>query len=149
MLPQIQRLINDLRQIDESEHRCSKANPMRVLIVEDDLNDALLMQMALENAGCLVDVAMNGRKAIDIIKSDPDKYCVMFLDIGLPQVDGISVLIETRKVTRSIHVVIVTGGDRLNEIPEDSYFAVIRKPLGDILAVEIVQKTSKMTRDAG
>lgn len=142
ILPSIRSLICDLKSIEDGTCACPKG-VMRVLLVEDDYNDELLMRRTLEECGCVVDVATNGRMALHRIQEDPNRYCVMFLDIGLPVIDGISVLIETRKITKSIHIVIVTGGNRLIEIPEDSYFAVIRKPLNDNLVIEIMNKTAR------
>ena len=63
---------------------------MRVLLVEDD--PTLLAQLAdgVRSAGYAVDLARNGVDAH--FMGDTEPYDAVVLDLGLPQLDGLSVL---------------------------------------------------------
>ncbi len=59
---------------------------LSVLIVEDDLDIAMLMKITLEKAGYDVDVANNGESGADLVEQK--KYAIALLDIMLPGIDG-------------------------------------------------------------
>jgi two-component system, sensor histidine kinase len=61
----------------------------RVLVVEDNVDSALSMKMLLEMFGHTVECAIDGYAALDLApRWRPD---VVFVDIGLPGIDGIEV----------------------------------------------------------
>jgi CheY-like chemotaxis protein len=45
--------------------------------------------MMLTKAGYRVDVAHNGREAVDMLTTDPDRFDLVFMDIQMPKMDGI------------------------------------------------------------
>jgi DNA-binding response OmpR family regulator len=68
----------------------------RVLIVEDEADLAWVEQFNLENEGYEVQVALEGRSAIEAIESfAPD---ILVLDVMLPHVDGWSVLARAQEL---------------------------------------------------
>src|ERR1051326_1316516 len=71
---------------------------MRILVVEDERRIADFVSRGLESAGYAVDVANTGTHAIDMIHAT--EYDLMILDLGLPDMAGLSVLqkIGNRKV---------------------------------------------------
>ncbi|MEF8721950.1 response regulator transcription factor [Candidatus Accumulibacter phosphatis] len=82
---------------------------MRILIVEDE---ALLQKQladALRTAGYAVDTASNGVDAHHL--GDSASYDAIVLDLGLPQLDGISVLKKWRAAGRAMPVLILTARD--------------------------------------
>ena len=86
---------------------------MRVLLVEDD--PALLAQLAdgVRSAGYAVDQARNGIDAH--FMGDTEPYDAVVLDLGLPQLDGISVLRKWRSAARNMPVLILTARDGWHE----------------------------------
>lgn len=86
---------------------------MRVLLVEDD--PALLAQLAdgVRSAGYAVDLARNGIDAH--FMGDTEPYDAVVLDLGLPQLDGISVLRKWRNTARNMPVLILTARDGWHE----------------------------------
>jgi len=67
----------------------------RVLLVEDDQIAKLVEQDILkEKFGCLLDIASNGNAAIRISKNK--KYDLIFMDLGLPDMDGKKLTIYLR-----------------------------------------------------
>ncbi|TCD14130.1 response regulator transcription factor [Oricola cellulosilytica] len=86
---------------------------MRILVVEDDisLNDQL--RSALEDAGYVVDAANDGEEGHFL--GDTEPYDCVILDIGLPVMDGISVLQRWREDGRAMPVLILTARDRWSD----------------------------------
>ena len=63
---------------------------MRVLIVEDEPDLARQLKTALSDAGYAVDHAPDGEEAAFL--GDTEPYDAIVLDLGLPKIDGVSVL---------------------------------------------------------
>ena len=71
---------------------------MRILVIEDDPNLNNQIKLSLEDSGYSVDVAMDGEEGHFL--GDTEPYDAVVLDLGLPKVDGISVLEKWRKEKR-------------------------------------------------
>jgi CheY-like chemotaxis protein len=88
------------------------AKPLRVLIVEDNVDSAHILKTLLEYHGYQVSVAYNGPAGVSTAKSErPD---VVLCDIGLPGMDGYAVAGALRQSpeTVSAHLIAVTGYGR-------------------------------------
>ena len=86
---------------------------MRVLVVEDDVNLNRQIKDALNDADYVVDVAFDGEEGHFL--GDTEPYDVVILDIGLPQMDGLSVLESWRRDGRDMPVLILTARDRWSD----------------------------------
>ena len=86
---------------------------MRVLVVEDDTNLNRQLKEALTEAGYAVDVAFDGEEGHFL--GDTEPYDAIVLDIGLPQMDGLSVLEEWRRAGRTTPVLLLTARDRWSD----------------------------------
>jgi two-component system, OmpR family, response regulator len=86
---------------------------MRVLVVEDDADLARQLQAGLQDAGYAVDVASDGEEGHHL--GDTEPYDAVILDLGLPVVDGLSVLERWRRDGRAMPVLILTARDRWSE----------------------------------
>jgi two-component system OmpR family response regulator len=86
---------------------------MRLLVVEDD--DALRGQLtgALKDAGYAVDAAGDGEEGHFL--GDTEPYDAVVLDLGLPGLDGITILTRWRTDGRNMPVLILTARDRWRE----------------------------------
>jgi DNA-binding response OmpR family regulator len=80
---------------------------MRVLLVEDDRRIAADVKAALEAAGYLVEMSRDGEDAW--FKGDTEDYGAIVLDLGLPGMDGLSVLKRWRANGRQMPVLILTA----------------------------------------
>lgn len=80
---------------------------MRLLLVEDDPDVGADLVDALTGAGFLVDHAVEGEDAW--FKGDVEDYAVAILDLGLPRLDGLTVLKRWRAAGRSFPVIILTA----------------------------------------
>jgi two-component system OmpR family response regulator len=86
---------------------------MRILVVEDDANLNRQIKEALTEAGYAVDVAFDGEEGHFL--GDTEPYDAVVLDIGLPQMDGLSVLEEWRRAGRTMPVLLLTARDRWSD----------------------------------
>jgi two-component system OmpR family response regulator len=86
---------------------------MRVLVVEDDKNLNRQIKDALTEAGYAVDVAFDGEEGHFL--GDTEPYDAVVLDIGLPQMDGLSVLEEWRRAGKTMPVLLLTARDRWSD----------------------------------
>jgi two-component system OmpR family response regulator len=86
---------------------------MRILVVEDEPALALRIQQALEAAGFAVDVAYDGEEGGHL--GETETYDAIVLDLGLPKLDGVSVLRRWRETGRSTPVLILTARGRWSE----------------------------------
>jgi two-component system OmpR family response regulator len=86
---------------------------MRILVVEDDANLNRQIKAALIEAGYAVDVAFDGEEGHFL--GDTEPYDAVVLDIGLPRMDGLSVLEEWRRAGRDMPVLLLTARDRWSD----------------------------------
>ena len=86
---------------------------MRVLIVEDDPDLGRQLSEALGDAGYAVDYAANGEEGHFL--GDTEPYDAVVLDLGLPVIDGISVLQKWRSDGKTFPVLILTARDQWSE----------------------------------
>lgn len=80
---------------------------MRALLVEDDPDVGADVADALRAAGFVVDVCTNGEDAW--FKGDVEDYQIAVLDLGLPRLDGLSVLRRWRTAGRDFPVLILSA----------------------------------------
>src|SRR5258706_12369778 len=82
---------------------------MRILVVEDDKDLQRLLKKSLSEAGYVVDVAADGEEGHFL--GDTEPYDAVVLDLGLPKIDGVTVLERWRKAGRKMPVLILTARD--------------------------------------
>ena len=82
---------------------------MRVLIVEDEPNLGRQLRSTLEGAGYAVDLATDGEDGHYL--GSTEDYDAIVLDLGLPEVDGLTVLDRWRKEGRKMPVLVLTARD--------------------------------------
>ena len=80
---------------------------MRVLVVEDELSLSKQLARALSDAGYAVDCAADGEKA-DFLARTED-YDAMVLDLGLPKIDGLTILRGWRSSGLTVPVLVLTA----------------------------------------
>ncbi|MDX2320961.1 MAG: response regulator transcription factor [Moritella sp.] len=110
---------------------------MKVLIVEDEPQLAQQMQRQLTAQGFIVDCAYDGEEAH--FMGSTETYDAVVLDLGLPKIDGLTVLKKWRAENLTMPVIILTARSLLHEKIEglnagaDDYLA---KPfqMGELVA---------------
>ena len=86
---------------------------MRLLVVEDEPVLAAQLAEALREAGYAVDCAEDGETGLFLGETEP--YDAVVLDLGLPVLDGLTVLKRWREAGHSMPVLILTARDRWSD----------------------------------
>ena len=109
----------------------------RILLVEDNKADALLIQEALRQVGCdhVVEHVDDGEQALARLRAAGERPDLVLLDLNLPRKDGREVLAEVKADPElsAIPVIVLTT----SSAPKDIAFAYrhhansyVRKPIG-------------------
>ncbi|NOZ41932.1 MAG: response regulator transcription factor [Alphaproteobacteria bacterium] len=86
---------------------------MRLLLIEDDPDLSRQMKLVLESDGYAVDTAADGEDGHFL--GEAENYDAIVLDLGLPLMDGLSVLSRWRKQGIATPVLILTARDGWSE----------------------------------
>ena len=80
---------------------------MRILVVEDEASLAQQLSAALTGAGYAVDCASDGERADFLVRTEA--YDAIVLDLGLPRIDGLTVLSGWRRSSVAVPVLVLTA----------------------------------------
>jgi len=86
---------------------------MRILLAEDDKDLSRQLKLALADAGYVVDHAPDGEEAHYLGANEP--YDAVILDLGLPKIDGVSILERWRREGMAVPVLILTARSAWSE----------------------------------
>jgi CheY-like chemotaxis protein len=98
----------DTRDIAEEQ----PAGLLRVLLVDDSIENRELMRLLLSRQSLLIDEASNGREAVDLFEQN--EYALILMDIQMPIMDGYTATrmmrrIEERRILRHTPIVALTA----------------------------------------
>jgi len=102
----------------------------RILIVDDELSICEVLSIALRKEGYDVETETSPRKALDQYKADP--FDLVIQDLKMPEMDGLELLREIKKVRDDALVVVMTAyssWDRAVEAMRLGAFHYLNKPL--------------------
>jgi len=88
----------------------------RILIVDDEPDVGKFFQKILSEEGYRVMSATSGPEALSIIKKIKPE--IIFLDIKMPEMDGMETFRRIRKISKKIVVIIITGYGSLKTAKE-------------------------------
>ncbi|KAI4595731.1 kinase-regulated stress-responsive transcription factor skn7 [Pestalotiopsis sp. 9143b] len=96
------------------------AKKPRILLVEDDRICSRIGSKFLANFDCGVEVARDGLEAVHKINANPNWFDLIFMDIVMPQLDGVSATAMIREVNPRIPIIAMTSN--INQQDLDMYF---------------------------
>ena len=102
-----QRTRQPSRPSSETRAAAPPAGRPRVLVADDEASVRDLLSKTLALAEYDVDVAADGRTAVERLRILP--YDLLITDLRMPGVDGLSVIREARRLKADIPVIIITG----------------------------------------
>jgi two-component system cell cycle response regulator len=91
-------------------------SPGTILVVDDDLLNRILLSTNLREDGYTVELAENGRQALEMLGAQP--FDVVLLDLLMPEMDGYQVLEQMKAdgTWRNIPVIVVSSLDEMESI---------------------------------
>src|SRR4051812_27181181 len=106
----------------------------RILVVDDNEDMRLTMKLLLEHEGYQVELAANGREALDVQRVRPAR--VLVTDLFMPDADGFETIERFRKEFPEVGIIAMSGGgsspvlrtDHLPVANEIGAHATLRKP---------------------
>jgi excisionase family DNA binding protein len=122
----------DKKEIDSWLHQNRPGRLLHILVIDDEPVIGQLFTDSLEKGNYQVTVTLSGLEAAELIANR--HFDLIFLDLVMPELDGVEVFKRTREVDRYIPVVIITGypdSDLMNRALEYGPFTVMKKPFTD------------------
>lgn len=86
---------------------------MKVLLIEDEKTLAYEVEAFLKKAFYICDLAHNARKGLEMLGVNP--YDFVLLDLGLPDLDGLKVLQEAKKLNPDAAYIILTARGNIED----------------------------------
>lgn len=116
----------------------------KVLVVDDDKVLQQSVRQALEYHHFAVDVADNGKEAVNRVYGQ--KYDLVVMDVNMPEMDGIQALVEIKKHDPSVIVLILTAysnvTDAVKAVKEGAY-NYLEKPISAENLVALIKRALK------
>jgi DNA-binding response OmpR family regulator len=109
------------------------ASGQTILLIEDEQTLRLASAMLLEKRGFSVIAAEGGSAGINLFRSQPDNIDVVLLDMSLPDITGVQVFREIRRLKPDARILMTSAYNREKvqadfKIEEQELFQFIRKP---------------------
>lgn len=86
-----------------------------ILLAEDNQTNQEVIVGLLEHAGIFIDIAQNGREALERFQADPNRYELILMDIQMPVMDGYEATQKIRQINPDIPIIALTA----NAMKED------------------------------
>lgn len=125
---------------NEKTSRKNVASSNKVLLMEDDALTQAKEKQYLEKCGCTVDAVSLGIDAINLIKKN--KYQAVFLDITVPDIDGLEVMKIIKTIDPEVAVVAITShvsSHNQEYFQDEGFDAVLTKPVNQKKLKDVVE----------
>ncbi len=119
----------------------------KILIVDDELVVIKSAERVLKSEGYSVEGALGGREAI--MKIGQENYDLVFTDLKMPEVDGITLIRWIKKMKPSVGIVIITGypsQDTIKEALELGIIDYVPKPFTPSVLLDVTERAVEWTR---
>lgn len=147
-------LLDDERDVSATIPSLPKSNErmnsetgknISILLVEDDVIASKVMTALLTKLGCLVKLASNGKQAL--LEAKSGKIDLIFLDIGLPDINGIDVAKQIRRCQNSLTPIIAVtahlDADQKDKCLQVGMNSFLQKPISQEIVVAILHQFIK------
>ena len=116
----------------------------QILIADDDPGIVRLLKLLVERQGFLVDIARDGREAIE--KIEKGSYVLMLLDLQMPRFNGFDVVEYIAQLPKRPVVLVITAlpVSQLANLDPHVVHAIIRKPFDVELLASIISSAAGM-----
>ena len=122
----------------------------RILVADDEESMRWVLSKALKRKGFIVDLAQDGRQALELIKDNC--YDLAILDIKMPGISGLDLLDKVRELKSDLLVVIMTAEASMKnavEAMKRGAYDYITKPFDLDVIDAIIEKVARARDIAG
>lgn len=119
----------------------------KILIVDDELVVIKSAERVLKSEGYSVEGALGGREAI--LKLGQDSFDLVFTDLKMPEVDGITLIRWIKKTKPDVGIVIITGypsQDTIKEALELGIIDYVPKPFTPSVLLDVTERAVEWTK---
>lgn len=112
----------------------------RILVVDDNAFILKIQTAIIEKAGATVEQANSGARALELIKSN--NFDCVFMDMQMPEKDGVQTTKEIRAFNHLIPIFAVTGNEDDDDIQscfDAGMNGVLQKPLNTDKVIEAIR----------
>lgn len=117
-----------------------------ILIVDDDLDLTRVTEYPLAQHGFHVLTALNGATALDYLKNQAIE--VVLLDLGLPDMNGRTLLRKIKQEWPSIKVIIITGHEDVESYIDTIQHGAFDYLIKPVLPRELIKVIEKVLHEA-
>jgi DNA-binding NtrC family response regulator len=149
----VRKIIHKPIRIDQLVELITEtAGSQPILVIDDDEDICATLTRVLKTQGHTVLTAGSGEEAISIARK---RDCqIAFIDIKLPNIDGMETLLRLKEVNPDLLTVMMTGfrnevKDALEKAQANSVVTCLYKPFDPSEAVDLVKKISKKSNRTG
>ncbi len=138
-------ITNSMIPTDTGIHKTRHINPKRplnILVAEDSKANQMVVKLLLEKQGHQVEIADNGKDAINCVKSGAH-YDLILMDMSMPVLDGLKATRQLRESGCTLPIVALTA----NAMVEDRERCIksgmddfITKPVRAVMLAELLEK---------
>lgn len=120
---------------------------IKIIAVDDDPVTCSILTRILSRYGCIYEIIRNGSEAIQKLKDS--KYDLLITDLKMPDVDGITLLKESKRINPDTPVIMITGFSTVEsavEAMKSGAYDYIRKPIDPDELLLIIERALENKR---
>jgi PAS domain S-box-containing protein len=108
------------------EMKIHHGNGEKILIVDDELYFLELVYENLKTLGYNARAVQRSTEALDLIQTGPNEYDLLITDQTMPEMTGVQLIEEVRKINRTIPIILCTGFSEVVTEDSASYYGINR-----------------------
>lgn len=116
---------------------------LNLLVVEDDLDGAEVIDWMLKSKRAKTTVVMTGEEALDQLHNSPTSFSAVLIDLALPQMDGFQLLAQVREGSVNLPAIAMTAfhtPELRERALEAGFDAYVPKPIDQKLLFSTIQQ---------
>jgi len=120
---------------------------VNILVVDDEEDLCNIFSKVLTSAGYNVDTAMSGEESI--VKAKKKLYQIIFMDIKLPDIDGVEAFLKIKKISPESTTVMMTGysvEDLIKKAIKNGAYTCLHKPFNISEILDVIEKILNKTK---
>jgi CheY-like chemotaxis protein len=126
----------------KNKRNCKRDYGKKILVVEDEITNAKIIEKVIISLGCTVRVTSNGEEALGMLASGEHNFDLILMDIHMPIMDGL-VTTEHIRVGETIPIIALSANNtsKIKKLAEEKGMnGFLNKPVTKRLLVEELDK---------